>query len=190
MSMRFSRSTFRNIEYAPLNEAMARPFFPTTFSPAPLPVKPPTTIRDLPQGEQLALLKLRRNEICGAVYEQLIENGACHPDRRCFAPLVAEGYAIKKANGFHDITPRGMYAANELATILARELSVHCLIEGSSIRAETSFKCSCGKWSTTLPRCTHATSNARRAFARHLATVEGTERLRTALKPLEKSEAT
>lgn len=132
-------------------------------------------------GEQLALLKLKRNESAAAVYNCLIKNGAAHPDIRYFRALVNKGLAARNSdNRFHAITIAGQMAVEPLILQHCNRLGVHVAIYTPGYSAP--LKCSCG-WRSNQYLRRSSKLNRDIAFERHVQTAEQISALKAAMKP-------
>lgn len=87
------------------------------------PAKAPALIsQDFTPGQTLALLKMR-GEAAREVHDRLMLSTA-RATLEDYADLATLGYAIRKADGYHRLTPRGHFKANALAKELAAQLGV------------------------------------------------------------------
>jgi hypothetical protein len=105
----------------------------------------------LSDGQQLALLAMRRSELSEAVLKKLHQAGTAKAQGRHFYELARLNLA--EHNGrYHVLTPKGRFAADRLALETARQLGMHIVTynfgrPGSAARAY----CTCG-WSTFRSR--------------------------------------
>jgi len=105
----------------------------------------------LSEGQQLALLAMRRSELSELVRAELRQRGTPGPWGRNFYELARLNLAEQRGR-FHVLTPKGRFAADRLALETARRLGMHVVTynfgrPGSAARAY----CTCG-WSTFRSR--------------------------------------
>lgn len=114
----------------------------------PAPDISPTT---LPIGQQLALLAMRRSKLSLACHDEIKRrDGALRYD---FPGLRAALLAIRNPeSGYHDLTPRGRWKANQLAQALAQSLPVHYVTMGGDRWNDYTVRCSCGTFSASVSR--------------------------------------
>lgn len=100
--------------------------------------------KDIPAGEQLALMTLRRSEITTAVVEKL-RKGTARASQRDYWNVMRAGLAQRHARGFLMLTPQGRRQADAIAVEAARGLGLHFFTTGHN-RLHNFVRCCCG-WS-------------------------------------------
>lgn len=124
---------------------------------------------ELPPGEKLALLTMRRGELALIVAERMKGNGVFFPDMRDYRSLASRGYCRKNpGERYHYLTTPGIYAADTVALAGAKQFGLHYLRALGNHRAYKTFACTCGKWSTMIQRGDHTAGNAALGFDRHV----------------------
>lgn len=88
----------------------------------PAPVETPVT-SDFTPGQTLAMLTMRRSDLGNAVLAKLKASTA-RATVEDYQDLMTLGYALRQADGFHRLTPRGHFKANDLARALAEQLGI------------------------------------------------------------------
>lgn len=106
---------------------------------------------DLPVGQKIALLKLRRGEVAGAILGHLRAMSAPDPEKADWRALIAEG-RIARVDGALRLTPAGMWVASAILRDYARRFGVHAVSLRTAYRPHAS--CTCG-WA----QGDHATRN-------------------------------
>lgn len=125
---------------------------------------------DLPIGQKLALLTMRRGELAEEVLAACKEC-LIHPPRlHHFRALVEGGYAIRPGQ-YHRLTPMGSSAANDVARAMARQLGIHRFTTGGGRFYHTLY-CTCGYSGSHSRNEGHWESAQMRMMSRHLAEVE------------------
>ena len=105
----------------------------------------------LSEGQQLALLVMRRSDLSKAVLGKLVQARTPGPAGRHFYEVARLGLATHHGS-FHRLTPRGFYEADRVAREMARTLELHVVtydLGGPGRAARAS--CSCG-WSAFRTR--------------------------------------
>lgn len=91
--------------------------------PEPAPMPAPSITADFTPGQSLALLKMRGSEFSLAVHAKLLE-GTARTTLEDYVDLATMGFAQRQANGFHRLSPRGHFKANELARVLGPQVGI------------------------------------------------------------------
>jgi len=105
----------------------------------------------LSEGQQLALLVMRRSDLSKAVLGKLVQARSPGPEGRHFYEVARVGLATHRGT-FHLLTPRGRYEADRIGREMARELGLHVIsydLGGPGRAARAS--CACG-WSAFRTR--------------------------------------
>ena len=105
-----------------------------------------STNSPLSEGQQLALLAMRRSELSQAVLKQLAQAASAGPQGRHFYEAARLGLAISRG-AFHLLTPRGRFEADRIGREIALRHGMHVVSYdlGGPGRA-ASARCACG-WS-------------------------------------------
>jgi len=138
------------------------------------PVKPELSpverATDLPDGQKRAILMLRGGELARAVVAHLREMSAPGVTDDDLRALVAEGRVYKRGTR-HYLTPRGVYAATDIAKDYARKFGIHHVTRTGSASQHHGLRCTCG-WSAHLRYGGNPEGMAARATAEHLGAVK------------------
>lgn len=74
-------------------------------------------------GQTLAMLKMRGSDFSLAVHAKLLQ-GTARATLEDYTDLATMGFAQRQANGFHKLSPRGHFKANELARVLGPQVGI------------------------------------------------------------------
>lgn len=110
-----------------------------------------STESPLSEGQQLALLVMRRSDLSKAVLGKLLLARNPGPSGRHFYEVAQLGLATRNGT-FHLLTPRGRYEADRIGREMARALGLHVItysLGGPGRAARAS--CACG-WSAFRTR--------------------------------------
>lgn len=118
-------------------------------------------------------------------------------DRYSIADVVAlrDLNLCERPDGYrmHVLTARGIIAAKELLQTFCLLNGVHVLQGGNdSTGGFTTYRCSCGTWSSPVERSIYSHANIQGSFSRHLREAKSKqtmEIIRTALKPVPRMES-
>lgn len=155
---------YREREYRELEGKIARGEIPE-YVPEPLP--------DLSLMQQIALIQMSESHVKRALLSRMGEDAQARPDWHDYRQLVERGLAFKRPNDkWHSLTADGAALARKLSPILCQRYGVHLLLELAAHRYDISFRCSCGQWSTSVPKGRATNGNAAFRFERHLAKVQ------------------
>ncbi len=102
-----------------------------------------TSNSPLSEGQQLALLVMRRSDLSKAVLGRLVQARTPGPAGRHFYEVARMELAIHQGS-FHQLTPRGRYEAERIAREIARALELHVVtydLGGPGRAARASCSC-------------------------------------------------
>jgi hypothetical protein len=107
---------------------------------------------ELPLMQQLAVLQMMNSTLARGVAKRLASVNDCQdrPSHFDYCALVAHGLAYKAEDDrWHTLTVEGWAYARAMLTRLCQINDIH-IMQNTTGKGCTYFKCSCGQWSTIL----------------------------------------
>lgn len=151
------------------------PYVPVpTFDPLSLPIM-----------QQIAMMTMHESPVHWSLVRRLQEQVQDKPSRYDYRTLAERGWCHKRPNDdWHRLTGEGAFIARELEQSLCKQFNIHIRMGGDTgVGATVRFHCPCG-WQTSVPRNTSANSWGRTYFNNHVATANGLDGLREAMRPV------
>lgn len=147
---------------------------PPLYTP-PAASKPDPFLIDLPLGQKMVLLKLRKGELAAAILEKLKAMSAPEPVKADWSACIAASYIRRSFahsnTGRLELLPPGLSVVNAIMRDLARKYDVHQITFHFKLPRSNmgSFaSCSCGGWTQTVTRKRGDDDRLRGYAAEHL----------------------